>query len=379
MVNQRLSKTSKNLTYDDSVHHDIHPANIVLIPGNHDQSKHYCLQYRYVLADLGHASTVSVPDASIEVQVPDPKAGREYGTCPLLGSLSTTAYKLSAAPEVCATSEFESRLAHPVTAAVDIFSLGAVLLEAAVWIVRGPAGIKDFAEKRLQESKATGADSAHFHNSDTRDPQLLGVVQDHLEGKSLRRHIQKSDTTTLRVLENVVERMLSPEARDRPRARISLKDSERLLRNSRSTPGVDTSSTNDNSPHVNNYPRPRIHSGHEPDDTDHNTRQSIDNTTAHRRSVQIPNTPPLTPKASIQTPPAGFASPRTERSDSQPPDPYVNKKFVTVHEVLTYKNDRDGYLKQFTSSAKLRGIHEKNRMEDRDSVRICRLVSFLTY
>lgn len=341
------------------IHHDIHPDNIILIPGEDDNpteaSKHFCLRHRYVLADLGHASTVSVADASVEMQVPDPKAGREY-----------------AAPEVCETSEFESQLVTPVTAAVDIFSLGAVLIEAAVWLVKGPTGVKEFVEKRTEESKACGAEGPRFHDGS----QLLPVVQDSLEGKWLRRHIGRSDTTTLRVIEHVIEDMLSPKATDRPRARDILKYSARLLRNSRSAPAIDVQAKRfskhgsaEDIVSSHNITSEQARQGPAAQSPGHGNGSEDDTSRAPSVHQSSDTTPAMTPRGNGKEPHSNTPSSKSEPQGLDGADADNNKvQHVSVHDVLACKQQRKRRWFALSSSIQLRREHEMNRLRGRRMV-----------
>ena len=71
------------------------------------------------------------------------------------------------APECYRFDTIKSRRRHLVTSKVDIWSLGCILSEAAVWLTRGLTGLQKYRALRQENSKKHGIeDSDCFHNGE---------------------------------------------------------------------------------------------------------------------------------------------------------------------------------------------------------------------
>ncbi|KAF1810984.1 hypothetical protein P152DRAFT_73235 [Eremomyces bilateralis CBS 781.70] len=94
-----------------------------------------------------------------------------------------------------------------VSKSTDIWSLGCIFSEAAVWVVRGPNGLREYtALRKEQTSKCHIEESDCFHDG----KGVLDIVRKtHLD---LGQEIRRSDKITLDALE-VVEDMLLPSER----------------------------------------------------------------------------------------------------------------------------------------------------------------------
>lgn len=115
-----------------------------------------------------------------------------------------------------------------VTRSIDIWSLGCVLLVAAVWITYGSKGVRDFAESRREENEQNASQAAYsFHDGKLPKPQVLQVVRKHLS--TLHIELRKSDLTTPEVLGRLVERMIDVDSRQRPTAATACGDATRAL------------------------------------------------------------------------------------------------------------------------------------------------------
>ncbi|KAI1141158.1 kinase-like domain-containing protein [Hypoxylon sp. FL0543] len=132
------------------------------------------------------------------------------------------------APECIANHEVLYRFDNRVGSEVDIWSLGCVFSEAAVWAVCGQPGLRDYLERRLQEtqrvpSMARSGFAGCFHNG---SEPLEAVALMHTHVQNRKRHW---DTVTPEVIRLIHESMLLEPMGPRRSARDLLQKSERLL------------------------------------------------------------------------------------------------------------------------------------------------------
>jgi len=92
---------------------------------------------------------------------------------------------------------------------VDIWSLGCIWLEAAVWIVFGKRTIVEFRQNRRVEASQYGIDGEVFHKHNA----VLDAVTNMF--KWLRQHAHAEDDVT-REMVSVIERMLSVQPKELP-------------------------------------------------------------------------------------------------------------------------------------------------------------------
>jgi len=144
------------------------------------------------------------------------------------------------------------------TQAADIWSLGCIYSEAAVWIADGYSGVVEYRRQRMAEigkmPDFKGRDC--FHNGE----RVLKAVMDAHKDIALR--LRRSDYITKDVLDSMAEEMLWEE--DRPAAKALLRRAEGIL--SRARQKLSSSSTADSSTRPNSssnrsrtYPRSPPH------------------------------------------------------------------------------------------------------------------------
>lgn len=302
---------------------------------------------------------------------------------------------LSAAPEASADSDFDQRLRTLVSPKADVFSLGAVLLVIAVWIILGPEGVEEFETQRRTEAIAAGGIGATFHNNNATDPRLLSTVKSYLLDQQLRR---KHDVTTPRILNDVVRLMLEPRPQDRQRATWCRIEFQNVLARARkeleteeamhhvladalgistdmqaSQDAPVTASDPDRPPPLPMRPLAR-----------QVVQTSADSTSAPAISLQPsvlqqdPSTIVASPVASQESQTAGCvvesaSSPgalplsQNSRQSATPVSPWspMHKPYVTVHEVLTYNEEHANAVNYFTNTTTVRNRHEANKVKGR--------------
>jgi hypothetical protein len=142
-----------------------------------------------------------------------------------------------------------------ITQAVDIWSLGCIYSEAAMWIVDGYKGVVDYRRQRMAETDKIpnfkGGDC--FHDGE----QVLKAVLD--AHKDIELRLRRSDYITKDVLDSMVEEMLWDE--DRPGAKALWRKAEVVLTRARqrllSNTGEDSSTRYNNSNRYLTYPLPQ--------------------------------------------------------------------------------------------------------------------------
>lgn len=161
-------------------HQDVKPENI-LVSTRGDQLEFEC---EFKLADLGLSHFKIAGD---DAEDRDSRGTRTYG-----------------APECYRSNAFQAKSRLKVTQKVDIWSLGCLLSEAAVWLVRGKTGLDNYRRERrgeMEERDPDFTDLGCFHDG----TEVLDVViRTH---DMLLEDLPRSDNITDGVLE-LVQRML---------------------------------------------------------------------------------------------------------------------------------------------------------------------------
>ncbi|EPE29987.1 Protein kinase-like (PK-like) [Glarea lozoyensis ATCC 20868] len=168
-------------------HQDIKPANILITSrGEEGLRLNSPYEWHFKLADLGISHFTTYGDSTGTPRAIDFQGTRTYG-----------------APECCRTSEFLRGVDVDITQSSDVWSLAAVLSEAAIWAVGGKSYLEEY---RLSRKEATRdihglEDSDCFHDGQN----LLPVVNEWHQ--KARDGVRKQDTTTDGVI-TVLEDML---------------------------------------------------------------------------------------------------------------------------------------------------------------------------
>ena len=120
------------------------------------------------------------------------------------------------APECYRSDDFIARTKVEVKPRVDIWSLGAIYSEAAVWVVLGKAGLTKYRNQRQQEvvGKDTAQDGRPFHDGQN---TLTTVEQMHERLLVEEGEVRPGDYVTKHVLKDLVYSMLvddPPDGRD---------------------------------------------------------------------------------------------------------------------------------------------------------------------
>ena len=119
--------------------------------------------------------------------------------------LAMTAKLYVGAPECYRHDTINAATRRQVTPKVDVWSLGCVLSEAAVWLVLGPKVLQQYRDLRKLNTKEYGIkDSDCFHNGEV----ILGCVEEYL--RKLPSCLQRCDIITEPVLTMIKDHMLIP-------------------------------------------------------------------------------------------------------------------------------------------------------------------------
>lgn len=216
-------------------HQDIKPGNILVTRGVSGVGDGYSFR----LADLGTTHFTRMPDATDE-ELRDADAG------------GTKAY---GAPECYRSNHLAEEMTLRIGQNVDIWSLGAVLSEFAVWLV---CGLVELNKYRLTREAATEslADPGCFHDG---HGQLLPCVREF--NKRAIDNRRMGDRITKKVLQQLIDGMLFVESTARPSAQYLVQKSGDIL---------DTAQTNliqqqNSSPAAHNSPheQQQYHNGHQ--------------------------------------------------------------------------------------------------------------------
>ena len=171
-------------------------------------------------------------------------------------------------PEVY-SSAVQSKISHgfqsKATASGDIWSLGCIYSEAAIWIADGYTGLEEYRYQRQVEASSTcpipSIDTfSPFHNG---TEILQSVLDAHTD---IEDRLRRSDNTSKNVLDTMVQEMLWEE--DRPSARALLRKADIVLMKAKQKSGVGAKKESEmvrpGSRHRNEYPPPQLPSPTQP-------------------------------------------------------------------------------------------------------------------
>ena len=177
-----------------SWHQDLKPDNILVVISQTD-SAYQGIQFK--VADMGLSHFKTIIQSETEAIDLDTGGTRTYG-----------------APECYAPSSFTERRRNRVKRSVDIWSLGCIYSEAAVWTVHGFDGVRRYRRKRSEATSRLqnfrGGDC--FHDSQSR----LDIVDE--QHKNLKPDFSHEDYITGWILDTMVVEMLSQKPGSRPTA-----------------------------------------------------------------------------------------------------------------------------------------------------------------
>ncbi|KAG4444151.1 hypothetical protein IFR05_000380 [Cadophora sp. M221] len=115
--------------------------------------------------------------------------------------------------------------------AADIWALGCIYSEAAIWTADGYAGLQNYRSQRQEETnQLSSINSSQFHDGER---VLLCVLDTHAD---IEDRLRRSDNITKNVLDSMVQEMLWEE--DRPSAKALLRKADVLLNRARQKSGV---------------------------------------------------------------------------------------------------------------------------------------------
>lgn len=175
LVNKRLGEVT-------GVHQDLQPSNIFVFSDDSAAKR----QFSFKIGDFG-LSRLMLSSRANGRTVPDSKGPIPYR-----------------APELMSWSLDQDSLDPGVTTAADMWSMGCVLLETAVWSVCGERGRKEFRDLRNAATATTPAYACHgtFHDGN----RVLAVVENVTE--LLRPRLRVYDNITLPLCVWVCEKLL---------------------------------------------------------------------------------------------------------------------------------------------------------------------------
>ena len=139
-----------NCAYISRWHQDVKPSNI-LVKSKKGGSPYDC---EFLLADLGLSHFKKEVPSHGEATDRDTYGTRAYGRlhCNRSPAIPVT-NSSSGAPECYRADVGIERIRLPVTQKVDIWSLGCVFSETAVWLVLGAKGLKEYRRRRGMETE----------------------------------------------------------------------------------------------------------------------------------------------------------------------------------------------------------------------------------
>ncbi|KAM3071948.1 hypothetical protein ACMFMG_008416 [Clarireedia jacksonii] len=194
--------------YRDRWHQDVKPKNILATSFGGEIASPY--RYRFKLGDLGLSHFKTQDFSSQEVSDHDSQGTRTYG-----------------APECHRSDDFLRRSALQVKPSVDIWSLGAIYSEVAVWLVRSYKAVQKYRLARRVATQGTAAaeDGDCFHDGNIVLP-LIRETHDDLKSK-----IRGCDFITAKVLDMVQDMLMSATAR--PDVKYFWERSQRIIEDAR--------------------------------------------------------------------------------------------------------------------------------------------------
>ncbi|CAG8952521.1 hypothetical protein HYFRA_00009625 [Hymenoscyphus fraxineus] len=180
--NVELAKPNAGFGILNGYHQDIKPRNILVFSNN--SSSPY--EFTFKLADLGLSHFQQTVDGET--------------TAPAADSYGTSTY---GAPECHRSDDFWDHSPLRVKQDVDIWSIGCVYSEVAVWMARSSSGLKEYRKLRLDTTVSTRIGDA-FHDG---QKVLDAVSRTHTE---LLPELRIADCVTPGVLQIIDEGMLLP-------------------------------------------------------------------------------------------------------------------------------------------------------------------------
>jgi hypothetical protein len=132
------------------------------------------------------------------------------------------------APECYRFHEFMERIPIDIEQTVDIWSLGCVLSEVAVWLVHDTARLEAYRQERQDDTSRLFEfkDGRAFHDGQTVLPSVSSMHEEVLK------NVRKSDYVTKPVVRKMITEMLD-EADGRPNTKQLFRKSENILRDAK--------------------------------------------------------------------------------------------------------------------------------------------------
>lgn len=129
-----------------------------------------------------------------------------------------------------AEDKFERGTRRYISDTIDVFSLGCVLLEAAVWLTEGPSGVRRFRDDRRHEARRAQMEEGItcFHDGS----ELLDCVQAKLS--SLQSNFFLADRLTASVCGSLIRAMLHAQHSNRMKTKDLWPSARRILAAQRS-------------------------------------------------------------------------------------------------------------------------------------------------
>ncbi|KAH6706432.1 kinase-like domain-containing protein [Leptodontidium sp. MPI-SDFR-AT-0119] len=139
-------------------------------------------------------------------------------------------------PEV----EFEKTSAmdqHPRSRKYDIWSLGCVFLELAIWVLYGPQGIKDFFGARGNGTSSSSSSSPLYSVTDkAAKSAIVHELASWTIGKLENNPLCEGDTALAALLNLIKDEMLKPKVEERPSAADVCRQLENILQEAEKRP-----------------------------------------------------------------------------------------------------------------------------------------------
>ena len=204
-------------------HQDLKPSNLLVFSGG--GTSRY--DYHFKIADLGLYHFKCPESADYEDSDIDAFGTRAYGNAILAPYLRTQYLTcLSGAPETFRAAVAIESCPLLIRQHVDIWSIGCVFSEAAIWARDGWNKVQEYRRQRQEEARQIlGHDGEHlFHDGS----KVLEAVHE-AHGTTIKRQ-RISDFVTVEVLRSLVEDMLQADG-TRPHAKLVFEKSKRIIRN----------------------------------------------------------------------------------------------------------------------------------------------------